>query len=83
MFESVYIAFVIMVIIYYLLILLEQKIGRQVQEELYFEVDFSVNRKIRELIDMGALETTKEYKDNPEMIYGSKFKGKAKVAPVK
>ncbi len=79
-FESFYIALVIMAIIYYLVIWIEQKIGRKVSDEIFFEVEHGVNCRISELIDMEILEPTKKYKDNPEMIFGRRKIKRSKVA---
>jgi len=79
LFESVYIAFVMIIVAYYFISWLEGKIRRAVDRELYFEVSHQVDCQILNLIDTGVLETTEEYKKNPDKFSGPKPRGKVKV----
>lgn len=77
LFESVYIAFVMIIVAYYFISWLENKIARTVDRHLDFELSHEIDCQIMGLIDRGVLETTKEYKENP--TFGPRFRGKAKV----
>jgi len=82
LFESVYIALVMIIIAYYLIAWLENKIRRSVEDELYFQVAHEVDCNIINLIDTGVLETTEEYKKDPDKFRGPRFGRKIKRAKV-
>ena len=82
LFESVYIAVVMILIGYYLIEWMNRKIRRSVEDELYFQVAHEVDCNIMTLIDTGVLETTEEYKKDPDKFRGPRFGPKIKKAKV-
>ena len=65
--ESIYLALIMMLLIYTLISWLDSYVNRVAGQKIWC------------LIDNGVIETTKEYKENPDKVLESKSKRKVKT----